>query len=102
MEGVPEPLVSAGKLVRDDNGQPIAIRRYSDNLLVALLRAHRPPRRERPVHFPLPAPQVPLWWGGVAIAVGGEGLVVGYKPGNDQGSALDLGVSHVDALTAAP
>ena len=55
-----------------------------------------------PDGFPLPAPQVPLWWGGVAIAVGGEGLVVGYKPGNDQGSALDLGVSHVDALTGAP
>jgi len=55
-----------------------------------------------PDGFPLPAPQVPLWWGGVAIAVGGEGLVVGYKPGNNQGSALDLGVSDVDALTAAP
>jgi hypothetical protein len=55
-----------------------------------------------PDGFPLPAPQVPLWWGGVAIAVGGEGLVVGYKPGNDQGSALDLGVSDVAAVTAAP
>src|SRR5262249_8510012 len=37
LEGVPEPLVSAGKLVRDDDGQPITIRRYSDNLLLALL-----------------------------------------------------------------
>ena len=42
VEGVEEPLVSGGKLVRDDNGQPIAIRRYSDQLLIALLRAHRP------------------------------------------------------------
>ena len=49
VEGVPEPLVSAGKLVRDDDGQPIAVRRFSDNLLLALLKAHRPSRRERSV-----------------------------------------------------
>ena len=36
VEGVPEPLVSAGKLVRDDNGQPITVRRYSDSLLMAV------------------------------------------------------------------
>ncbi len=40
--GVPEPLVSAGKVVRDDDGQPLATRRYSDNLLIALLKARRP------------------------------------------------------------
>ena len=55
VDGVPEPLVSGGKIVRDDDGQPIAIRRYSDPLLLALLRAHRPPRRERSVRFALPA-----------------------------------------------
>jgi hypothetical protein len=55
VEGVAEPLVSAGKLVRDDDGQPIAIRRFSDHLLLALLRAHRPPRRERSLRFQLPA-----------------------------------------------
>jgi hypothetical protein len=55
VEGVPEPLVSGGKIIRDDDGQPIAIRRYSDNLLLALLRARRPPRRERSVCFKLPA-----------------------------------------------
>jgi hypothetical protein len=54
LEGVPEPLVSAGKLVRDDEGQPIIVRRYSDNLLLSLLKAHRPPRRERSVRFRLP------------------------------------------------
>ncbi len=54
LEGVPEPLVSGGKLVRDGEGQPITIRRYSDNLLLALLKAHRPPRRERSVPFQLP------------------------------------------------
>jgi hypothetical protein len=57
VEGVAEPLVSAGKLVRDDDGQPIAVRRYSDNLLLALLKARRPPRRERSVRFQLPALQ---------------------------------------------
>lgn len=34
--------MSGGKIVRDDDGQPIAIRRYSDMLLLALLKAHRP------------------------------------------------------------
>jgi len=42
--GVPEPIVSAGKIVRDDDGQPIAIRRYSDALMIALLKARRPER----------------------------------------------------------
>jgi hypothetical protein len=51
VDGVPEPLVSAGKLVRDDNGQPIMVPRYSDTLLLALLRA----RRQRSVRLELPA-----------------------------------------------
>ena len=42
--GIAEPLVSAGKVVRDDDGKPLAIRRYSDTLLITLLRAHRPGR----------------------------------------------------------
>ena len=36
VEGVPEPLVRAGKLVLDNNGQPITVRRYSDSLLMAV------------------------------------------------------------------
>ena len=55
LEGIPEPLVSGGKLVRNEEGQPITIRRYSNSLLLALLKAHRPPRRERSVRFQLPA-----------------------------------------------
>jgi hypothetical protein len=40
-----------GKLVRDEKDQPVTIQRYSDNLLLALLRAHRPERfRERTSH----------------------------------------------------
>ncbi len=54
IKGVEEPLVSSGKLVRDSEGQPITIRRYSDNLLLALMKAHRPPQRERSVPFQLP------------------------------------------------
>jgi hypothetical protein len=42
--GVQEPLVSAGRVVRDDGGQPLAIRRFSDPLLITLLKAHRPDR----------------------------------------------------------
>ena len=54
LEGVPEPLVSAGKLVRDYDGQPVIIRRYSDNLLLALIKARRPPPRERSVRVRFP------------------------------------------------
>ena len=54
VDGVPEPVVSAGKLVRDDDGQVVLIRRYSDRLLAELLRARRPPPRERSVHFHFP------------------------------------------------
>lgn len=42
MEGVPRPLVSAGKLVKDDSGAPVILREYSDRLMEILLRAHRP------------------------------------------------------------
>jgi hypothetical protein len=39
VDGVPEPLVSSGKVVRDGDGQPLAICRWPDNLLLALLKA---------------------------------------------------------------
>jgi len=42
VEGVEEPVVSMGKLVRDEDGKPIALRKYSDTLMLALLRAHKP------------------------------------------------------------
>jgi hypothetical protein len=42
VDGVSEPLVSAGKLVCDAEGQPMVIQRYSDHLLALLLRAHKP------------------------------------------------------------
>lgn len=42
VEGVEQPLLSGGRLVRDDDGAVIKIRRYSDRLLMFLLKAHRP------------------------------------------------------------
>jgi hypothetical protein len=42
VEGFEEPVVSAGKLVRDEAGNAVMMRRYSDTLLLALLRARRP------------------------------------------------------------
>ena len=42
VDGVAEPLVSGGEVVRGDDGQPLAIRRYSDTLIPALLKARRP------------------------------------------------------------
>jgi len=47
VEGVAEPLVSAGKLVRDEHGQPIMVRRYSDRLLLSLLNSKRSSRRKK-------------------------------------------------------
>lgn len=41
-EGVEQPLVSGGRLVRDDDGRVVTVRRYNDRLLEFLLRAHRP------------------------------------------------------------
>jgi hypothetical protein len=37
-------VVSAGKLVRDEDGNAVMVRRFSDTLLLALLRARRPAR----------------------------------------------------------
>lgn len=42
IQGTVEPLINEGKIVHDDNGNPIALRRYSDDLLIALLRAYNP------------------------------------------------------------
>jgi AcrR family transcriptional regulator len=42
VEGVETTIVHGGRLVRDEAGKPLTIRRYSDSLLALLLRAHRP------------------------------------------------------------
>lgn len=47
VEGVPEPLISEGKVVRDDDGRPLSIQRYSDALLIEMLRMYRLPKFRR-------------------------------------------------------
>lgn len=47
VEGFDEPVVSGGKLVRDENGNAVMVRRYSDVLLIRLLAAHRPQKFDR-------------------------------------------------------
>ncbi|MGI4764240.1 MAG: hypothetical protein ACRYGP_04125 [Janthinobacterium lividum] len=43
-----EPIVSGGRQVLDTEGKPMMQRRYSDTLMVTLLKARRPERfRER-------------------------------------------------------
>ena len=43
LDGVEEPVVSAGRLVVDpQTDKPLMVRRYSDTLMVTLLKAHRP------------------------------------------------------------
>ena len=51
IEGVEVTVVQGGRLVHDDAGKPLTIRRYSDSLLALLLRAHRPEkyRDRRPI-----------------------------------------------------
>ena len=47
-EGVVEPIISGGRQVLDGEGKPMTLRRYSDSLMVTLLKARRPERfRER-------------------------------------------------------
>ena len=47
-DGVERPLVSAGKIVKDDEGTAIRLREYSDTLMCLLLKARRPDKfRER-------------------------------------------------------
>lgn len=41
VEGVPEPLVSGGRVVRDESGEIIYVNRYSDALMALMLKAKR-------------------------------------------------------------
>jgi hypothetical protein len=47
-DGVEKPLVSGGKIVKDDEGAAIRVREYSDTLMCLLLKSRRPDKfRER-------------------------------------------------------
>lgn len=47
IQGVEEPVVSQGKVVRDDQGKPLMVRKYSDQLLTTLAKSRMPEFRER-------------------------------------------------------
>jgi hypothetical protein len=100
VDGVLEPMVSGGRVVRDDDGQPIAIRRYSDNLLLGLLRAHRPPRREKPVRFQLPALQSAADAAGAMVAIT-AGVAAGEVTPGEAAELSRLVEAYVKALEAS-
>jgi hypothetical protein len=56
VEGFDEPVVSGGKLVRDEDGNAVMVRRYSDVLLIRLLQAHRPQKFDRRLPAASPRP----------------------------------------------
>lgn len=55
-----------------------------------------------PDGFPIAAPQVPQWWGAVAVAVSSDGAVIGYEPGTNRAAILNVGADKIQALTDAP
>lgn len=43
MDGVPEPVIQRGEWVRDpESGEKLVIKKYSDQVLLRLMSAHRP------------------------------------------------------------
>jgi hypothetical protein len=50
VEGVEEPVVSAGALVKDDQGKVVTKRVYSDNLLAIILRARNNAYKTKQYH----------------------------------------------------
>ncbi len=49
VQGVEEPVVSAGKLVRNIDGTPLTVRKYSDALMAALAKARLAEFKDKPV-----------------------------------------------------
>jgi hypothetical protein len=56
----------------------------------------------QPDGFPIPAPLSPLWWNGQVVALGADATVVGYRPGSNQASLLDLGADDLHAMAEMP
>jgi len=56
----------------------------------------------QPDGFPIQAPLTPLWWRGQVVALGADSTVVGYRPGSDQASLLDLGPEDLQAIAEMP
>jgi hypothetical protein len=55
-----------------------------------------------PDGFPIPAPLTPLWWNGQVVALGADATVVGYRPGTNQASLLDLGPEDLQSMAEMP
>src|SRR6516165_12683202 len=100
VDGVQEPLVAGGKVVRDDDGQPLAIRRYSDTLMLALLKARRPPRHQRSVRFRLPALQSAADAVGAMAAIT-AGVAAGEVTPGEAAELSKLVEAYVKALEAS-
>lgn len=66
MYGVKEPVVNKDGLVFDENDQPLYVQRYSDTLMIALLKAHRAPK------FNPPTAVAPYGGSGVGVGVPAE------------------------------
>jgi len=98
--GVQDPLVAGGKVVRDDDGQPLAIRRYSDTLMLALLKARRPPRHQRSVRFRLPALQSAADAVGAMAAIT-AGVAAGEVTPGEAAELSKLVEAYVKALEAS-
>lgn len=48
-EGVEEPVIYKGKIAKDENGVPLVMRKYSDNLLMFALKGAKPDKyRDKP------------------------------------------------------
>lgn len=76
-DGVDEPVIWQGKRALDDNGVPMSIKKYSDTLLMFLLKGAKPGKyRERYDH------EVSGPGGGPVSSTG----VVVYLPDNGRGS----------------
>ncbi|MDQ1740519.1 MAG: hypothetical protein QOE53_2171, partial [Pseudonocardiales bacterium] len=56
----------------------------------------------QPDGFPIEAPLTPLWWNGQVVALGADATVVGYRPGSNQASLLDLGPKDLQAIAEMP
>jgi hypothetical protein len=44
----------------------------------------------------------PQWWGTLVVALGTDGSLLGYQPGGNAASVLDIGVTDIDSLALAP
>lgn len=56
----------------------------------------------QPDGFPIEAPLTPLWWDGQVVALGADSTVVGYRPGTNHASLLDLGTDDLQAIAEMP